>query len=70
MTCIPSGIVKDNIREYRTWHKLTKTPHRVCERWRDDFAAFLLDMGQKPPFGMLKRRDESQPYSRDNCYWA
>lgn len=46
----------------------------VCERWRESFAAFLEDMGEKPLEKhrrfTLERRDNEKDYEKANCYWA
>ena len=43
---------------------------RVCDRWIDSFANFLVDMGVKPSSNhYLKRIDINKNYELNNCKW-
>lgn len=41
---------------------------KVCDRWHD-FAAFLADMGERPPKMTLHRLDHTKDYEPSNCEW-
>ncbi len=72
--------------EYEAWTSMKKRCYKpyhasfynygargitVCERWMNDFPAFLSDVGPRPsPEHSLERKDNALGYFPDNCKWA
>ena len=56
-----------NVRSYRDYGAKGIT---VCPEW-NDYAQFILDMGEPPEEGMhLDRIDGSKGYYKENCRWV
>lgn len=43
---------------------------KICPKWRNSFALFLVDMGERPLNRSLDRINNSGNYEPGNCRWA
>lgn len=75
-----------NTREFNTWRGMLKRCYQpsdisypryggrgisVCDRWRESFSAFFIDMGSPPSAThSLDRINSDGNYEPTNCQWA
>ena len=77
-------MTKKSMKEYRIWKAMkarcyapsqTKGYYKqnhitVCDRWRNNFNAFIEDMGRMPDENYsIERIDVLKGYEPDNCKW-
>ena len=57
---------------YVNWNQMVAAhPDKVCDRWKDDFWAYVEDIGEQPGDGWrLCRKDSKGGFSKENVHWV
>lgn len=43
---------------------------KMCDRWLNSFENFYADMGEPPLNSALKRRNQNEDFTLENCHWS
>jgi hypothetical protein len=65
-----SAVARCHDPKCSTFHRYGALGVTVCEEWRNDFPAFLAELGTKPPGTTLDRIDGTRGYEPGNCRWS
>lgn len=67
---LKSRCLNPNNPDYYRYGGRKPNPVTVCDEWRDDFSAFLRDMGVKPLGASIDRINNKLGYFKENCRWS